>query len=86
MAWTYLTSTETAELARAFRSQSQSRQRHEYVHQVAGRSRLAEDRAYSGSAWFGRLVGLPVIQPIARFAYDRFADLIYAWNRRKGHW
>jgi hypothetical protein len=30
MAWAYLTSTETAELARAFRSQSQSRQRHEY--------------------------------------------------------
>ena len=43
-------------------------------------------RLTPGSAWFGRLVGLPVIQPIARFAYDRFADLIYAWNRRKGHW
>jgi predicted DCC family thiol-disulfide oxidoreductase YuxK len=39
-----------------------------------------------GNAWFGRLVGLPVIQPIARFAYDRFADLLYGWNRRKGHW
>jgi predicted DCC family thiol-disulfide oxidoreductase YuxK len=43
-------------------------------------------RLTPGSAWFGRLVGLPVIQPIARFVYDRFADLLYAWNRRKGHW
>jgi predicted DCC family thiol-disulfide oxidoreductase YuxK len=31
-------------------------------------------------------VGMPVVRQIARFAYDRFADLLYAWNRRKGHW
>jgi predicted DCC family thiol-disulfide oxidoreductase YuxK len=37
-----------------------------------------------GDRWC--VVGLPVIRPIARFAYDRFADLLYAWNRRKGHW
>jgi len=24
--------------------------------------------------------------PVTRFAYDRFADLLFAWNRRKGHW
>jgi predicted DCC family thiol-disulfide oxidoreductase YuxK len=29
---------------------------------------------------------LPVVRSIARVAYDRFADLLYAWNRRKGHW
>jgi predicted DCC family thiol-disulfide oxidoreductase YuxK len=29
---------------------------------------------------------LPVIRSLARFGYDRFADLLYAWNRRKGHW
>jgi predicted DCC family thiol-disulfide oxidoreductase YuxK len=39
-----------------------------------------------GDAWLGRLVGLPVIRSLARFGYDRFADLLYAWNRRKGHW
>jgi predicted DCC family thiol-disulfide oxidoreductase YuxK len=39
-----------------------------------------------GDAWFGRLVGLPVVRHISRLAYDRFADLLYAWNRRKGHW
>lgn len=39
-----------------------------------------------GDAWLGWLVGLPVIRQIARVAYDRFADLLYAWNRRKGHW
>jgi predicted DCC family thiol-disulfide oxidoreductase YuxK len=39
-----------------------------------------------GDVWLGRLVGLPVIRPVAGFAYDRFADLLYAWNRWKGHW
>jgi predicted DCC family thiol-disulfide oxidoreductase YuxK len=39
-----------------------------------------------GDAWLARLVGLPPIRPIARVAYDRFADLLYAWNRRNGHW
>jgi len=27
-----------------------------------------------------------VIRQIARFAYNRFADLLYAWNRWKGRW
>jgi predicted DCC family thiol-disulfide oxidoreductase YuxK len=43
-------------------------------------------RLTPGDAWLARLVGLPLIRPIARVTYDRFADLLYAWNRRKGHW
>jgi len=39
-----------------------------------------------GDGWLARIVRLPVIRPIARVVYDRFADLLYAWNRRKGHW
>ena len=39
-----------------------------------------------GHGWLGRLLGWPVIHPIARAGYDLFADLLYAWNRRKGHW
>ena len=39
-----------------------------------------------GDVWLGRVLGLPVIRPIIRFGYDRFADLLYLWNRRKGHW
>ena len=39
-----------------------------------------------GDAWLGRLFGLPGLIQIARFAYDRFADLLYAWNRRNGRW
>jgi predicted DCC family thiol-disulfide oxidoreductase YuxK len=23
---------------------------------------------------------------LVHVVYDRFADLLYAWNRRKGHW
>jgi len=47
---------------------------------------IAVWRLTPGDAWLARLVGPPVIRPIARVAYDRFADLLYAWNRRKGHW
>ena len=47
---------------------------------------IAVWRLTPGDAWLARLVGLPVIRPIARVAYDRFADLLYAWNRRKGNW
>jgi predicted DCC family thiol-disulfide oxidoreductase YuxK len=39
-----------------------------------------------GDAWLAQLIGLPLVRPLARIAYDRFADLLYAWNRRKGHW
>jgi predicted DCC family thiol-disulfide oxidoreductase YuxK len=39
-----------------------------------------------GEAWFGRLVGLPGVRSIARFLYNTFADRLYAWNRRRGHW
>jgi predicted DCC family thiol-disulfide oxidoreductase YuxK len=39
-----------------------------------------------GDAWIGRLLGLPGLRRVARVGYDRFADLLYAWNRRKGHW
>jgi predicted DCC family thiol-disulfide oxidoreductase YuxK len=37
-------------------------------------------------AWLARLLGLPVVRQIARFGYDRFADLLYASNRRTAHW
>jgi predicted DCC family thiol-disulfide oxidoreductase YuxK len=43
-------------------------------------------RRTPGDALLARLLGLPVVRPIARFEYDRFADLLYAWNRRNGHW
>lgn len=43
-------------------------------------------RRTPGHAWAGKLVALPVLHAMAGFGYDRFADLLYAWNRRKGHW
>ena len=27
-----------------------------------------------------------IVRPATRFVYDRFADLLYAWNRRCGRW
>ena len=47
---------------------------------------IAVWRRTPGEQWLGRLMGLPGILQLARFGYDRFADGLYAWNRRKGHW
>ena len=43
-------------------------------------------RRTPGDAWLARLASLPVVRPLAGFCYDRFADLLFAWNRRMGHW
>ena len=42
-------------------------------------------RATPGEAWLASLFGNPVLLPVTRFAYDRFADVLFAWNKRKGH-
>jgi predicted DCC family thiol-disulfide oxidoreductase YuxK len=39
-----------------------------------------------GRRWLGRLVGLPGIRQLARWGYNRFADRLFAWNRRQGRW
>jgi predicted DCC family thiol-disulfide oxidoreductase YuxK len=43
-------------------------------------------RITPGEGWLASLFGNPVMLPVTRFAYDRFADLLFAWNRRKGRW
>jgi predicted DCC family thiol-disulfide oxidoreductase YuxK len=43
-------------------------------------------RITPGESWLASLFGNPVMLPVTRFAYDRFADLLFAWNRRKGRW
>jgi predicted DCC family thiol-disulfide oxidoreductase YuxK len=43
-------------------------------------------RLTPGETWLAALLGNPLTRPITRFVYDRFADLLYAWNRRKGRW
>jgi predicted DCC family thiol-disulfide oxidoreductase YuxK len=39
-----------------------------------------------GEGWLASLFGNPVMRPVTRFGYDRFADLLFAWNRWKGRW
>jgi predicted DCC family thiol-disulfide oxidoreductase YuxK len=39
-----------------------------------------------GQGWLASLFGNPVLLPVTRFAYDRFADVLFAWNKRQGHW
>jgi predicted DCC family thiol-disulfide oxidoreductase YuxK len=43
-------------------------------------------RLTPGEGWLAPLFGNPVMLPVTRFAYDRFADLLFAWNWRKGRW
>jgi len=43
-------------------------------------------RLTPGEGWLAALFGNPVMLPLTRFCYDRFADLLFAWNKWKGHW
>jgi predicted DCC family thiol-disulfide oxidoreductase YuxK len=43
-------------------------------------------RVTPGEGWLAAFLGNAVVRPAARVVYDRFADLLYAWNRRKGRW
>jgi predicted DCC family thiol-disulfide oxidoreductase YuxK len=36
--------------------------------------------------WPASLFSNSVVLPLTRFAYDSFADMLFAWNRRKGRW
>lgn len=47
---------------------------------------IAVWRLTPGEAWLAALTGNAATRPVTRFVYDRFADILYAWNRRKGHW
>jgi predicted DCC family thiol-disulfide oxidoreductase YuxK len=41
-------------------------------------------RLTPGQGWLAGLTGNRLVLPLSRFVYDRFADLLFAWNRRKG--
>lgn len=43
-------------------------------------------RLTPGQGWLAALSGNRVVLPFTRFFYDRFADILFAWNRRKGRW
>lgn len=43
-------------------------------------------RATPGQGWIASLLGNPVSLPMTRFVYNRFADMLYAWNRRNRRW
>jgi predicted DCC family thiol-disulfide oxidoreductase YuxK len=47
---------------------------------------LAIWQATPGEGWLATVLGNPVVRPVTRFAYDRFADMLFAWNKRRGRW
>lgn len=36
--------------------------------------------------WLGKLIRLPLIRTLSRWAYNVFARYLYRWNRKKGRW
>jgi predicted DCC family thiol-disulfide oxidoreductase YuxK len=43
-------------------------------------------RLTPGQGWLASVFGNPIALPLTRFCYNRFADLLYAWNKWMGHW
>jgi predicted DCC family thiol-disulfide oxidoreductase YuxK len=43
-------------------------------------------RLTPGERWLATLFGNRLALPFTRFFYDRFADLLFAWNKRKRRW
>jgi predicted DCC family thiol-disulfide oxidoreductase YuxK len=39
-----------------------------------------------GESWLAKLLGNRLMHPVTCFGYDRFADVLFAWNKRRGHW
>lgn len=39
-----------------------------------------------GHGWLAALFGNRLTLPFTRFFCNRFADLLFAWNKRKGRW
>ena len=59
---------------------------------AAGRLHVGADcaieiwRRTPGDAWLAAIASVPGIRWIGNRGYNGFASLLYAWNRRKGHW
>ena len=43
-------------------------------------------RLTPGEGWLAALFGNRVALPFTRFVYDRFADLLFVWNKWSGRW
>jgi len=43
-------------------------------------------RVTPGQSWLASLFGNPVMLPVTRFVYARFADILFAWNKWMGRW
>ena len=39
-----------------------------------------------GRRWLAALLGLPGLRQLTRLGYDLFAEALYRWNLRRGHW
>ncbi|HEU4378556.1 MAG TPA: DCC1-like thiol-disulfide oxidoreductase family protein [Hyphomicrobiaceae bacterium] len=47
---------------------------------------IAVWRLTPGEGWLAALLGNPLMRPLTSFAYNRFAGVLWTWNRWKGRW
>jgi len=43
-------------------------------------------RKTPGDEWLATIFGAPGVIHLTRYAYDRFADGLFVWNKRAGRW
>jgi predicted DCC family thiol-disulfide oxidoreductase YuxK len=43
-------------------------------------------RLTPGQGWLALLLGNPVSLPMTRLGYNLLAEVLYRWNKRRGHW
>jgi predicted DCC family thiol-disulfide oxidoreductase YuxK len=43
-------------------------------------------RLTPGQRWLALLLGNPIAIPFTRLGYNLLAEVLYRWNKRRGHW
>lgn len=43
-------------------------------------------RVYPKERWKATVLGLPVVKPVCRWLYNKFAARLYRWNKSKQRW
>lgn len=60
---------------------------HDGTHMLVGADAfIALAKATPGQRWLAAIFGNMATLPLSRFTYNRFADALYWWNKKRGRW